>query len=390
MSIRIGITDGNRPFFERFRNAFRDQFGDEFEIYLFPDLPRAVKAVEHFHIRAVLLEDPEGQLRETSPADLPDTAFFARLCDRKQEEKDWEREHQTPPDSSGPPIPLLCRFRSTEEWRDLLLREIAALPGNDDKAYEQGTNGGGVPGDRDSCKVVLFTSAAGGTGASTAARGFAEYSLRKNRRTLYLDLQTFPDPDLFPEGETVTGDDLYTLEDIFFALRGRRYAPDALVERAVKTTESGFSAIAPPKNPGVLFDFTGEEIVTLLDIVRETQKFSLIILDMNIDSSERITLPILSSDRTVLVSDGSRIANRKTQQMMDLLPSLSTEAPAILFEKICLLYNRFRKGKSTPLETEMLCKLGGVNELDLSAADELAGELSCAPAMERLYELLTR
>ena len=381
MSIRIGITDGNRTFFERFRTAFRERFGEEFEIYLFPDLERALTAVERFHIQVVLLEDPEGQYEDLSSENLPETAFFARLCNKKQEEKEWERQQKG--------VPLLCRYRSAEDWRELLLRELEARSETGDKAAKSGSFEGTGSETRERCQVVLFTSAAGGTGASTAARGFAEFCRRRNRSVLYLDLQTFPERR---ENYVTKGpeDDLYTLEDVVLSLRGRRFSPDAVVERSVRTTETGLRLILPPENPSSLFDLTGEEIVTLLDLLCESGKFTMIILDMNFDPSERIVLPFLSCDRIVFVSDGAPIANRKTEQLMTVLPSLSAEAPSVLWEKYCLLYNRFRQGRSRAMNTEKPCKLGGIRELELTAAEDLENEISYAPAMERLYEVLTR
>ena len=90
MSIRVGITDGNREFFERFHAAMNEQYSEEIEVYLFPTLSKALKAVDRFRVRVVLLE-PEGLSSSDLPTKgLPKTAYFARLADRKQDEKDWQ------------------------------------------------------------------------------------------------------------------------------------------------------------------------------------------------------------------------------------------------------------------------------------------------------------
>lgn len=384
MGIRIGITDGNRAFFDRFYAAFRNDYPEEFEIYLFPDLARALTAVERFQLKAVLLEMPEDTLLEMPPEGLPSSAFFARLCDRKQEEKEWEHRHLERLDGGFDDIPLLCRFRSAEEWRELLLSEIAALSGETDRAVETGRNGGGFTGRGVDSKVVLFTSAAGGTGASSAARGFAEYCLRHGRHVLLLDLQTFPDHHGTP------GDDLYSLEDVLLSMRGLRYAPDAVLERAFLPEEEGPTTIRPPSNPGVLFDMTGEEIVTIVDHIRELHRYSPIILDMTFDASERAILPILKAERTVLVSNGTQIANEKTKQLLDHLPAFCREDSLSLYERVCLLYNRFPKGEGVLLKTETPYKLGGIRELPIRDPEDVTGEISNSPAMERLYEFLYR
>ncbi len=75
---------------------------------------------------------------------------------------------------------------------------------------------------------------------------------------------------------------------------------------------------------------------------------------------------------------------------MEVLPALCTEDPIALYEKTCLLYNRFRRGKSEVLQTEALVKLGGMGELSVPDPADLISELAVAPAMERLYGRLTK
>ena len=383
MSIRVGVTDGNQEFFERFHTAMKEQYKDEIEVYLFPTLSKALKAVDRFRVRVVLLE-PDRLSPSDLPAEgLPKTAYFARLADRKQTEKDWPNRPASIGEDPFEAIPILCRFRSVAEWHDLIVKEASELPGFEDKAIVQSA-GGAQPGKKSDCRVVLFTSAAGGTGTSTAARGFVECCQRHNRHVLFLDLQTFPDQPASTE------DGLYTLEDVLLSIRGRRYAPDAVLERTLKSDEEGLMTIPPPRNPAALFDMTGEEIVTIVDLIKESHKCSIIVLDLSFDATERIVLPLLAADCAVVVSNGSWIANRKTAQLADVLPALCTEDPIELYEKICLLYNRFRRGKSEVLQSELFVKLGGIGELSVPDPEDLIAELAVAPAMERLYRRLTK
>lgn len=384
VSIRVGVTDGNREFFERFHTAMKEQYREEIEVYLFPTLSKALKAVERFRVRVVLLE-PDGLSESDLPeGGLPKNAYFVRLADRKQDEKDWENSKNQPGKDPFGEIPVLCRFRSVAEWHDIIVKEASALPDAADKASDQGTVGGAASGKKSDCKVVLFTSAAGGTGTSTAARGFVECCQRHNRRVLYLDLQTFPDR----RADRV--EDFFTFEDVLLSIRGRRYSPDAVLDRALRSDEEGVVTILPPRNPAALFDMTGEEIAIILDLVKESRRCTVIVLDLAFDATERAVLPFLAADYAVVVSNGTQIANRKTKQLLELLPTLCTEDPIALYEKTCLLYNRFRKGRSEILQTEAPIKLGGIGELDVPDPEDLQAELSVAPAMERLYDRLTR
>lgn len=384
MKIRVGVTDGNRDFFHRFYTAMKEHYPDEIEVYLFPSLSKVLKAVERFHIRVVLLE-PDGLSSSDVPSTgLPKTAYFARLCNQKREEVDWRSSPSPEGGDAFESIPLLCRFRSVAEWHDLIVREASALSEHtDDKAEPEHTLRGVCHGTQADCRVVLFTSAAGGTGTSTAARGFTECCRRHNRHVLYLDFQTLPTPEPKP----VEG--IYTMEDIILSIRGRRYSPEAVLEQALQQNEGGTLTILPARNPVSLFDLTGEEIVSVLDLVKESKVCSVIVLDLGFDATERMVLPYLNADRTVLVSDGTSIANEKTKLLLSILPMLCTEDLLTLCEKTCLLYNRFQKRCGTLLDTELLEKLGGIGVLDIPDAEDLYAEIAVAPAMERLYGLLT-
>ena len=377
-----------------------EAYPGEYEIYLFPDLARALTAVEKFHVRVLLIEtngeaptSPDALL----PSVFPASAIYFRLSNTMQEEKDWELQHArweraralspvSMKTDSWDNIPVLCRFRSTEEWH----RQIQALVGENEAALDRA---GELPAlgaeqaevSQMNARVCLFTAAGGGCGASTAALAFAECCANHHRQVFYLNLETIPGLD-----ERFSSENLYTIEDVLLSLRGRKYAPDAVLEHALCEEENGVVYVRPPKDPSVLFDMTGEEVVTLIDLLRGSGKFSVIILDMSFDSSERVILPYLSADLAVLVSDGGSIANRKTMTLAETLPGLCSEDVLTLQEKTCLLYNRFKNGVSEVLPTEQFIKLGGIGELDLSNHRDLTGEIALSRPMERLYETLIR
>ena len=397
MGIRIGVTDGNREFFDRFRSVLMEEYRNEFEVYLFPDLPKALKAADLFRIRIILLEPGSISPEEYEELPIPDDVAILRLADRMQTEKQWEQERErqialaekgvrVDPGPAFERIPVLCRFRSAEEWRALLLQFAPEKEPDAVDRVRPDTSGDGATGARSrNCRVVLFTSAAGGVGVTTAARAFAECCLHHRRRVLYLNLECFPG---LSEGRQ--GDDLYTLEDVLLAMRGRRYQPDAVLERALLSEDGECATLRPPADPTSVFDMTGEEIVTLIDLLRDTDRFSILVIDLPFDVSERIVLPVLNTDRTVLVTSGAPIANRKTRELIDRLPALCNEEALSLYERICLLYNRYQDGRGEVFSAEEPLKLGGIGELDFTLTEDLIGEIADSPAMERLYEKLTQ
>ena len=358
-----------------------ETYPGEFEIYLFPDIVRALTAVEKFRVKVILIErDEQGwPIPKELLSTLPDTAVYYRLADTMQEETDWLRAEEP-----AGRLPVLCRYRSAEEWHRQILKGIAETEEPEKKARIDPPLGqGSKPGSLQDARICLFASAGGGCGASTAALSFANCCARHHRNVLFLDLEAFP-----TIGEQVGGQNLFTMEDVLLSLRGRKYAPDAVLAQALSKDENGVSYLLPPGDASILFDMTGEEIVTLIDLLRESRKFSAIVIDLPLDASLRFVLPFLAADLAVLVSDGGQIANRKTMQMMALLPSLCAEDALSVQEKTCLLYNRFRTGASEVIRSELFLKLGGIGELQIGDHRDLIDEIACSRPMERLYETL--
>lgn len=359
MSIRIGVTDGNREFFHRFHDVLYKEYPKEFEVYLFPSLEKVLLAAERFHIGVVLVEGdiPEGLLPE-----LPDTTAFFRLADTMAEE------------DRAAEVPVICRYRSVEEWKEILL---AAASGTLQTGEEIPVSSNQLH----RLRRCVFLSVAGGTGTSSCAMAFATLCARHSHKVLYVSLESV-------SGMTACYNEqnIYTLEDIFLAVRGRRYGLDAVLEQAVCRDNSGVHYLLPCHRPQDLYDLTGEEILSLLDLLEDMGMFSIVVLDIPLDGTLKAVLPMLNADRVVVVSDGSPTANIKTEQALSNLAFLCQEDPIVFGEKLCLLYNRYRQGGNV-LQTEAVTKLGGISELPQKDDSRvLLTELSYQPAIERLYQ----
>lgn len=386
MSIRIGITDGNPEFFRRFREALMGEYPGEFEVYSFKTLAQAVTGIRKFHIRVVLLENaltPNRALTENVPDILPATASFLRLADTMQEEKSWSSEPKGTDLLRS--IPVVCRYRSVAEWRDILLQEVEQLEelhGSRGavKRVKVVSSAKRTP----SCKLVVFTSAAGGVGTSSAAVSFAKACDRKKHNVLYLS----PDPFSGAEELLDAEGNLYNLEDVLLSLRGQKFEPGAVLTQAVTPVEGRFRTLLPPKDPSCLLDLTGEELITLIDLLGELDLCSMVVLDLTAAVPERLVLPILRAERTVVVTDGRCIANKKTEQFLEWMPRLCGMERWEFMSKICLLYNRYRQGECNLLETEAPIKLGGLKELMPASPLDIAEELSHKKPLDRLYDLL--
>ena len=94
-----------------------------------------------------------------------------------------------------------------------------------------------------------------------------------------------------------------------------------------------------------MFTLTGEDIVKICEMIRDSENFEYIILDMNFEVSENIVLPFINSNMVILVTDGSEIGNYKTDCFISLLPIMLNSRETDISSKTRILYNRFDRNK---------------------------------------------
>lgn len=350
--MRVGIWSGLAAFTERFTTALENLHPGKYQIIPFSNDQQAKTAAENHQIDVLLCD---SRLYKTEGPDF--SCPLILLVEKRTEEK-----------SEGS-LSYVCRYRNIRDWDGILQssqNKICPAPG---------------PGKKK--PVVLFTSAAGGTGTTTAAIAFSMYCAKKKRKPVYLNFEPICGSRLF-----FPGDGLYGLDECLSSIRSGHCDFHVLMKQALLQDWSGVKYLQPCRVPQDMLSITGEEIVELCRHLQEESQVGSIILDVHLDASMNIVLPALTSQKIVLVSNGERIANKKTEEWLKILPAITNMSPIEVQEKTVLLYNRYRQNSGQVLKDVPIGRLGGINLRKEDEPEILAETLSKLEPFERLGEQL--
>jgi len=361
VKFRIGIVSQDVLFTDRFCEAMQEAYPKELELLVFPTPEKGLRAIRHYPIDLFLV-DEDSSLWDR----VPETTHVLFLSENKVSE--------TLPRDRG----TICKYQSIQDWYELIC-EICKEAEKDPMSPDLGP----VMGREDLNRLCLFTSAAGGVGTSTAAASFAIHVAGHHKKPIYLNFETFSSTPVFFSGSELN---TYTFEDLIYCLRSERYEQDAVLKRAICRDGSGVYFIMPSRNAPDMFSLNGEEILKICDWIQKTEEFDVLILDMNFESTENVILPFLQAFRTVVVTDGSATANRKTEDLIRTLPLVSDLSEIEVGKKVRLMYNRYPEENGELILNRGMGKLGGIHELPHKSEHALIRSISMLSPFARLAE----
>ena len=340
--MKYGIVTQTEEFMGRLTEALGILEPEKYTFFAFPNIEKAKTAARKKQINGILCD-----LELAGNEDLEDCPVPLLLLTETKEEEN--------PDL---PAPRYCKYRTCRDWNQLLQDHKDMRPPVIEK--------------RELKNMILFTSAAGGTGTSTAALAFAQYCAKHRCRVVYLcfDAINMQSSILSPES-------MFGMDDYLSAVRNDQYDLRALIKRIiVRDEETGIYTVPPCKMPQDTMCMSGEEITELCRQVSGTMQDGIIVVDMKMDSSRNFALPAIMAQYIVLVLDGEQIANQKTMAWYRIFPNITDITRDELNHKTRMLYNRYRQKSGELIRDLPLGKLGGINLRDENDPKKLVRELA--------------
>lgn len=370
----IALVDGDDSFNKRFSEAMSETYGDVVGVIPFSDIKKALDAAENMTVHVILVENAIYN-QATFVSDYPiGQKCIIRLTDSFSDEKRCGRVD----------VPLLCKYRSADEWMNLIDEYVRVNLGGGSKISEDSfiSQARSIS---NSIKVLIFSSGSGGAGTSSVALAYAWHRSKKGIPTVYFSLEPFPSTDRLIEKDL-----FFNGEDLLYSIRTKRNDLKILIRQALYKKRANFYMITPGKSITSQMSITGEEII---DICRELAKLEIIktiVLDLPFLDADKITLPFMYSDVTVLVSNGSEISNKKTSDAIHALSQLSGEAELSVLSHTFVLMNDFNESSGQAFGDNRVLVLGGIEKLtgeNLSFEEKVA-LLSKNKVLKRIDDVL--
>lgn len=234
--------------------------------------------------------------------------------------------------NAGDGVRRIARFKKPELiYKDIL--DIYAEAGRRTVLRKNGKQTG---------QIVLVTGFSGGTGASAFAAALARNYASKNKKVLYLNLETTGlSTDFF------SGTGTYHFEDVIFALKSQRTDIRLKMESSVRQDVCGVNFFAPCTNAMYMLELTHEDVMKIIDTLSSGCGYDRVVIDMDFCLNREFAELMDRMDQIIVVQDGGETSDSKFLRTMEALCILEQQNNLHLTDHMKLLYNRFSSSKSS-------------------------------------------
>lgn len=350
MKIKLAILEEDTTYLNRIVSVFNTKYSEQIEVYSFTVPEMALHTIHERKIDFLLADDGF----EIDAEKLPQRCSFAYLVDSRDVEM-LKGQY------------AIARFQRV----DVIYKQILGIyaENNDTILTAHGAN--------DRCRVLMFGSPCGGMGCSTVAAACAKHFAIQGKRVLYLDLDPCGDADIFFSGEGQSG-----LSELIFALKRKKSNLLIKLESCVRQDASGVCFYSRAQNVWDVLELTVEEIVQLIEEIKLSDLYDLIILDIPFRFEKQYECLYQLLNNIILISDGTEIANAKTLRAIEALKIKEANEETDILGKLALLYNRFGSRSGTTMEISDIKNVGGINRHEGASAASVMNSISAMDVFE--------
>ena len=352
MKIRLAILENDSNYLNRIVNVFTTRFTDRLEVYSFTAEDQALGMVQTGRIDVFLADEAFT----INPAAVPKGCGFGYLVE-----------------SSGIDLfrdqTAVCKYQKP----DLIYRQILSL------FSEQSGNAVVLSQADESCRVITFTSPAGGCGCSTVAAAYAVHEANKGRRTLYLNLEKYGTSDVFFNAEGQ-----FTMTDLIFSLKSKKTNLALRLESCMRQDPSGVFFFAPSRNALDMIDLNAEECGRLISEIKLSGIVDTLVVDVPFGLDKQTLGLLKNCGYIVLVGDGSETSNNKIHRALSSLQILEENEKLMILGRTHILYNKFSNKTGGVIQEYDSITLGGAPKYEHATAKVVMNALSELMVFEQI------
>lgn len=350
MKIRVAILDRDENYKSRMQRNFQVKYADKIELYIFSEIAQLESTLKVRQLDMVLVDD------EIEGVPAFDGTVLVYLS--KNIGVDEFNGH-----------PAICKFQKI----DTIYKEILSVYAETSTAMRIHT------GENDA-KVVLFMSAQGGSGCSSAAAAYALRNAFNRKNVFYLNLERFRGTELY-----FSGDGNMSLSEVIYSLKSKKSNLIIKLESNLKTDKSGVDFFDCCKNAYDIFELKDEEVIRLLQGISRIKEYDCIVIDVSEGVNERTLLLMEEyADEVVYVSDGSKSGNDKFGRFCQVLKLMEQRDGKNFLGKVHLLYNRYSSKTSTQLDESPVPVAGGIHRFEGAYGRELIEQIAKLDALDNI------
>ena len=344
MKIKLAILEKDRAYLSRIVTTFGMKYSDKLETYSFTDYNSAFSTLIDAKIDVLLASDAF----DVDMNCLPKRCAFAYFVDSNGiEMQNGQR--------------AICKFQKVDQIYKQILSIYA----------EKASSITGFKAIDDNGKIIVFCSASGGVGSSTMAAACAALIASQGKNALYLNLEKFGSADIF-----FSGQGQFSMSDIIFALKSKKTNLPMKLESCVKQDQSGVYFYSQANIALDMMELNVDDTIRLLSELKLMGEYDYIIVDIEFAINQEMLAIYRKAESIIMVSDGSRESNMKTERAYSALAILEQNSDDPLTNRMSLIYDKVSSKSGQAISIPGLKMLGGAPRYSGADSKQIVSQLA--------------
>lgn len=357
MKIRLAILDKDTVYLTRITSVFTARYAEKLEVHSFTDKDVALQSLKTSKIDIFLVSTDFSIPTEN----LPRRCVLVYFVDSPQIDTVKEQK-------------AICKYQKAS----LIYKQLLSIYAESSAAEITGIR---LQRDANAAQIIVFSSASGGTGSSTVAAACARKAALYGKKVLYINFEKLGNADLFFQGEGQ-----FDLGDLIYALKSNKANLPLKIESTVKKDKTGVYFFSSCKIALDMLEMTGEEKKCLLSELELTGGYQYIIVDADFSLDDEFLMLVQQSVKTVLVSDGSEIANGKLSKCCQALSILEQQRDLSFMNRMGVFYNKFSNKTGKVVQGLDLREYGGVQRFEHAGTEQIIRQLVQTKVLDKILD----
>lgn len=193
--------------------------------------------------------------------------------------------------------------------------------------------------------IISFMSQGLGSGTSTIASSLALSLAEKNKKTLFLDLQSFATINSIFNAEGK-----FSMSEIIYAVKSKKENIAIKLEAALKMDSSGVYFYDSCENPFELNELKSEELINMLHFFSKYGAYEFIIIDINYLMNDICRTLLKLSDRIFFVTEAKEENSIRLNKIIKSILICETKDNQKYMDKIGIICNKFIKNMASDIQ----------------------------------------
>lgn len=359
MKIKLALLDLDKSYVRKFYDVINRHYSDKLEIHAFSNKDSLLKFLE-YNRSGILLVNENINL----DIEHDNKHMIIKLVEKPTEEIELSNL-QGDNSQSVSNTQSICYTLYKYQRISLIYKEILNVYSKVYTTSFFSAKNSSLSSLNNKTKIISFMSTGMGSGTSTIASSLALKLAEKDKKTLFLDLQSFATINAVFNGEGK-----FSMSEIIYAIKSNKQNMAARLESAIKMDSSGVFFYDSCENPLEINELKSDELIKLLSFFNDFTDYEYIIIDINYLANDLCMCLLKHSDRVFFVTEARDEHRTRLNKIIKSINISSIRDKENYMDRLNIIYNKFISNTTNTTqndEVDIICYIPKYKDTDIKS-----------------------